>query len=356
MKAKRDPDRKLPKPQIKPAPKVVLPPRGSVSLLGPMPTQDATRTAETPAREIMRCPRCKSPLETKLISRVPIRRETECTNPKCKFKSKGITVATADARGDSAARGTSGHTTGRSTSDVFSGGRAFFMISVTDKGSATASANVLTIPNVAMSQGSSIIVSVVWASTNTIGQSGSVTWNGLSLARDRSMDPDFSTAGENVGLSVFSRNDLTAGTGSVVITGPVDTFQILATVAQATQLSSPALDVAGDAAGADPDQPSSGSTGGISQSEELVFGLVGAVYSDGAGITIGGTWSGGLTGLHDVSEATNRLALTTGYRQVLSTAPPFTEGYTAAKTGVNLDPAFDGVPTWGAICVTYKKE
>lgn len=82
----------VPRKVIPPTQKTVIPARGSVSLLGRMPPRDAVSIAETPGRELKRCPRCGSALETAIVSHVPLRRARKCTGPKCKYNDAGDVI------------------------------------------------------------------------------------------------------------------------------------------------------------------------------------------------------------------------------------------------------------------------
>lgn len=338
MKAKsvQQPRRKI----IPQAPKIIIPARGSVSLLDPMPPQDATHMVDTPAREIMRCPRCKSALETTVISQVPLRRDTKCTNGKCKFRSNGINVATAGPEGRGSSRG------GRSLSPLYSAGGRSFFIPVTDvangnAGHAVNAVATLTIPALTFYAGQFIIVGV---NADTGFGTISGTWNSIALHLDAANTDN----GPDCDTWLFSLPVGTEATGDIVLTfsTPQAGFGVQAAVVVANNLSPSVPDkIALAGPGFIENDTVSFATTATSQANELAIGIVGGVPGpNGSPLvgTVGPAWHSGFTHLVDQDGGDFLGSISVAYK-ILTTAEPCTCSYTL------------GLATTSAIVATYKQ-
>ena len=208
---------------------------------------------------------------------------------------------------------------------------------VTAKGTATGRAiagTTLTLASVAISDGASVLVSILYLNTS-VTLTG-ITWNGASLTQVATK------VGTNCTCDIWALHGATGGTGSVVATFDATGATAAMAVDQVIGLSTSPTDKTASAT-ATSTSPSSGATATTTQANELWFGAVG---TNGPVGDTAGSWSNSFTadqrdGTTGGVAATN-VTISTGYRVVTSTGAA-----TAAKTGITSR-------EWEACVATFK--
>lgn len=214
------------------------------------------------------------------------------------------------------------------------------MIARIAKGTASAyddssGVSTTTLAGVALGTGSVVVV-VCAIGLADVGPQG-VTWNGLALTKR------VQSSAQDVTTSIWSLDNVTAATGSVVVnTADSLPASVALAVLEVTGASNPSTDkvATGNGVGT---SPSSGNTATTSQNNEL---LVGAVGTFGPISHSAGSWSGSFSdGQRVGTNAVTGLdcTISEGYRIVSATG-----AYAAAKTGITSAP-------WGACILTLKE-
>jgi hypothetical protein len=193
-------------------------------------------------------------------------------------------------------------------------------------------ASSLTLTNVTVDEGSTLKVFVGC----DLAADG-VTWNGLALANDLSVEST------EFRLECWNLHDCPAGTGSVVadysVSGPY--FKCAFTVVEVQNAAASPLDRMSSAAGTGT-SPSSGTTAATTQANEVCLG---AVLTEGPQSDDHGTWANGWSDGQVVGTVGGGANVTVddGYKFVYATGTQV-----AAKTGITSR-------DWAAACLTLKE-
>ena len=208
---------------------------------------------------------------------------------------------------------------------------------VTAKGSAQGKAvGSLTIPNVTLTSGASLLVGIVFDAT--AANIDSVNWGAVPLS---SITGGVVGVGAAGALAPFAAHAVAGGTADLVITWDAATTAT-AIAAEATGLTATPEDVMHNAQGSST-SPDSGATLSTAQASELLWGLV---ATNGPVEDAAGSWSNGFTAGQRQGTtggiATSNFTISDGFLVVSSIGT-----YAAGKTGITSR-------AWGAAIVTLK--
>lgn len=206
----------------------------------------------------------------------------------------------------------------------------------------TSGVSTLTKSGVTCAAGDTIVVSVAMSDgvVGSADQPDSVAWNGQALTL-RTV-----TTGSGMVLSIWSRDNCNAGTGSVVVdSSSVAPLGIVLAIEIVTgAITSGSTDKVANGTGSST-APSSGATATTSQANELLIGVCAWLHAS-AGMSYG-SWSNSFTGAQDDGNSTGasggEVTISDGYRNVTATG-----AYTAAKTGASNVP-------WAAAILTLQE-